>query len=228
MDEPADNEQRRRVSVVVCDDDVVLTDALRLVVSSSRDIDIAAAVPTVGDAVDACSRLQPDVCAMDIHLDSEPNGLEGARRVRAASPGTKVVVVTADRSDEVIVGAIEAGAVGHVHKSEGLQAVISAMRQAAEGLTLIDHARLPALLERASRQRASRARMEQRMERLTKREREVLSLLQQGARNDEIAEALVISRRTVETHVQNLLRKLGAHTKLEAVAFALRHKRLSA
>ena len=227
MDEPTlDGDQRGRVSVVVCDDDLVLTDALRLVVSSSRDVDIAAVVSTVGDAVDACSRLRPDVCTMDVYLASEPNGLEGTRRVRAASPGTKVLVVTADKSDEVVLGTIEAGAVGLVHKGEGLQAVISALKRAAEGQTLIDHARLPALIERASRERASRAWIEQRMARLTTREREVLSLLQGGARNDEISEALFISLRTVETHVQNVLRKLGAHTKLEAVAIAL-HKRLA-
>lgn len=222
-----ETEHGRPVSAVVCDDDLVLTDALALVVSSSSGVEIAAAVSTVGEAVDACARLRPDVCVMDIHLGSEPSGLEGTRRVRAASPSTKVLIVTADKSDEVVLGAIEAGAVGHVYKSDGLQAVISAMRQVANGRTLIDHARLPALLERTSQERARRARIEQRMARLTRRERQVLSLLMEGARNDEIADALFISQRTVETHVQNLLRKMGAHSKLEAVAVAMHSKSLA-
>jgi DNA-binding NarL/FixJ family response regulator len=218
---------RRRVSVVVCDDDVVLTDALALAVSFSADIDMYAAVHTAREAVDACSRFQPDVCLIDIHLGADLTGLDATRRLRTASPTTKIIIVSGDKSDEAILGSIEAGAVGHVHKSDGLQAVISAIRQVADGESLIDHGRLPALLERTSRERARRAEVELRMVGLTKRERAVLSLLGEGAGNNEIADTLYISQRTVETHVQNLLRKLGVHSRLEAVAIALRHDRLS-
>jgi DNA-binding NarL/FixJ family response regulator len=214
------------ISVVICDDDQVLTDSLSLVLTSAEDVQTVGIASRGDQAVQICSMLRPDVCVMDINLHSEPNGLEAARRIREAVPGTKVLVLAADKTDELEVSVIESGAVGFVHKGEGLQAMVSAVHEAARGRTLFDHDRLPGLIQRAAGERASRIDVQGRMARLTDREREVLSFLQEGAANDEIAGQLFISPRTVETHVQNVLRKLGVHSKLEAVALATRHQNL--
>lgn len=219
-------EGEQAISVVICDDDLVLTDSLSLVLASAEDVSTVGVAARGDQAVQMCSTLRPDVCVMDINLHSEPNGLEATRLIRAAVPATKVLVLAADKTDERVVSAIESGAVGFVHKGEGLQAVVSAVREAARGGSLFDHDRLPALIQRAAGERASRIEIQERMARLTGREREVLSILQAGAGNPEIAGLLFISPRTVETHVQNLLRKLNVHSKLEAVAFAMRHSNL--
>jgi len=216
------------ISVLICDDHQLVTDALSLVVRSEHDMELVAQpVGRAEEAIDICRRAEPDICVMDVLLGPGLNGIEATRRIRSASPNTTVIVLSGDNTDERVVAAIEAGAAGLVHKGEGLQAIVGAIRAAAHGESLIDHATLPGILERASTERRSRSEIESRMARLTSREREILGLLETGASSDEIARRLYISPRTVETHVQNLIRKLGVHSRLEAVALAAQYGRLA-
>ena len=216
------------ISVLICDDHQLVTDALSLVVRSAPDMELVAEpVGRAEEAIDICRRAEPDICVMNVGLGPGLNGIEATRRIRSVSPNTIVIVLSSNNSDERVVAAIEAGAAGLVHKGEGLQAVVGAIRAAAQGESLIDHATLPGILERASNERRSRSEIESRMVNLTSREREILGLLQAGASGDEIARRLYISRRTVETHVQNLIRKLGVHSRLQAVALAAQYARLA-
>ena len=132
------------------------------------------------------------------------------------------MIMTAHHDERLMLEAAEAGASGYLSKTEGLEAVLAAAKSAARGEILFDAPTLTRLVSRASREREQGREMESRLERLTVREREVLHLLTEGLRNDEIAERLLISRYTVQTHISNILGKLEVRSKAEAVAFAMK------
>jgi DNA-binding NarL/FixJ family response regulator len=217
------------VSVLICDDQRLFADALAIVVGSAPNVRLVAEpVDNAAAAIATCARLRPEVVLMDLHLPGRPNGIEATKRIRSESPGTKVVIVTADSGDNVILDALESGASGVLRKSESLDRVLDTVKAAARNEWLIDLKQLPRMLESAAREREARREREHRLDQLTEREREILALMQEGARTNQIAERLYISPRTVATHAQNILRKLQVHSKLEAVAFASLADQLSA
>ena len=196
----------RPVTLLICDDHRVLTDALAIVVGLDDGLEMVA--PPTQDplsAIDLCAEFLPDVVLMDVDLKAEMSGIDATRRIKENSPATKVIIMTAHDDDRLLVDAVEAGASGFLSKDDAAQEVLAAVKAAADGEVLIDPSTL-ALLDD-----------------LTDREREILALLAQGMRNDDIASQLYISPQTVQTHVRNILGKLRVHSKLEAVAFAVRY-----
>jgi DNA-binding NarL/FixJ family response regulator len=160
---------------------------------------------------------------MDIVFKGHMDGIKATRKIKEVSPATKVVIMTAHDDDRLLVEAVEAGASGFLGKDEAAGEVLSAAKAAAEGEVLIDPVTLSRLLHQVSMEREARRDAEALLEELTDREREILQLLAEGMRNEGIARKLFISPQTVQTHVRNLLAKLGVHSKLEAVAFAVKH-----
>jgi DNA-binding NarL/FixJ family response regulator len=212
------------VTLLVCDDHKILTDALALVVE--RDRDLAMVAPPVHDAeraVELCSETPPDVVLMDVVFKGEMNGIEATRRIKEVSPSTKVVVMTAHDDDRLLIEAVEAGASGFLAKDEAAGEVLAAVKAAADGEVLIDPATLTRLLHQVAREREEQRGAQLLLGDLTDRERQILELLAHGIRNEDIARELRISPQTVQTHVRNILAKLRVHSKLEAVAFAVKH-----
>lgn len=160
---------------------------------------------------------------MDIVFKGHMDGIKATRKIKEVSPATKVVIMTAHDDDRLLVEAVEAGASGFLGKEEAAGEVLSAAKAAAEGEVLIDPATLTRLLHQVSKEREARRDAEALLGELTDREREILLLLAEGMRNEGIARKFFISPQTVQTHVRNLLAKLGVHSKLEAVAFAVKH-----
>lgn len=222
-DEPAEN--ATRLSVVVCDDHPIVRLAMKIAVIASPTLALAAEpVPAAAAVVELCKELRPDVCVIGINLGSRPHAIEATRAVRHASPSTKVLVLSAYTNDETVLSAIEAGANGFVHKGEPVTSVLQAIVDVGHSRSVINHEAFPGRVQRALSRHAARVELMARLEQLTDREREVLDLLQRGIRNGEIARRLVVSPRTIETHVQHILRKLDVHSGLEAVALASRVK----
>jgi DNA-binding NarL/FixJ family response regulator len=151
------------------------------------------------------------------------SGIEATRHIKQISPETQVVVMTAHEDERLLVEAVEAGASGFLRKTEGVDELLGAIRSAAAGEILVDRVALARLLPQVARERERRRDAQLLLSQLTDREREILTLLSEGLRNDDIAAKLFISPQTVQTHVRNLLGKLGVHSKLEAVAFAVRN-----
>jgi DNA-binding NarL/FixJ family response regulator len=212
------------VTLLICDDHKILTDALAMVVERNADLRmVAPPVHTPEEAVELCRRHKPDVALMDIVFKGPMDGIDATRRIKTISPATKVVIMTAHDDERLLVEAVEAGAAGFLGKDEAADEVLAAVRAAAEGEVLIDPATLTRLLHQVAKEREARRDALALLDGLTDREREVLQLLAQGTRNDEIAQRLFISPQTVQTHVRNLLVKLRVHSKLEAVAFAVKH-----
>ena len=212
------------VTLVICDDHKILTDALAMVVERNAGLRLVAPpVHTPEEAVGLCREHMPNVVLMDIVFKGPMDGIEATRRIKSISPATKVVIMTAHDDERLLVEAVEAGASGFLGKDEAADEVLAEVRAAAEGEVLIDPATLTRLLHQVAKEREARRDALALLDELTEREREVLQLLAEGTRNDEIAQKLFISPQTVQTHVRNLLAKLGVHSKLEAVAFAVKH-----
>ena len=217
-------DEPRTVTLLICDDHRVLTDALAIVVGLDSGLELVA--PPVQDprsAIALCAELLPDVVLMDIDFKDEMSGIEATRKIKEISPATKVVIMTAHDDDRLLVDAVEAGASGFLSKDDAAQELLAAAKSAADGEVLIDPQTLARLLPQVAREREQQRDALMLLEDLTEREREILGLLAHGMRNDAIAGQLYISPQTVQTHVRNILGKLRVHSKLEAVAFAVRH-----
>jgi two-component system nitrate/nitrite response regulator NarL len=216
------------ITLLICDDHRVLTDALSMVVERDAGLAmIAHPVHLPERAIDLCREHHPDVVLMDVDFKGRMNGIEATRRIKEVSPATKVVIMTAHDDERLLVEAVEAGASGFLGKDEAAEDVLGAAKAAAEGEVLIDRVMLTRLLHQVAREREEQRDVQLRFASLTEREWEILRHLAQGERNDDIAAALFISPQTVQTHVRNVLGKLGVHSKLEAVAMAVKHGQIS-
>jgi DNA-binding NarL/FixJ family response regulator len=155
-------------------------------------------------------------------LDADlPNcdGIRAAQQITVEVPECRVIVFSGQEDEQILVKALEAGASGYLSKGSPLAELIGATRAVNRGEALVPPRMLGALLQRLIFRRRERDEALKRLAKLTRREREVLALVAQGFDNDKIAQELVISPETARTHIQNVLGKLGVHSRLEAAAF---------
>jgi DNA-binding NarL/FixJ family response regulator len=208
-------EARTQIKVMVVDDHQLLTESLLMVLEEESDMTVVATAASVAEARLKARRYLPDVVLMDYRL---PDGLgtDAARFIREENPDIKIVMLTGFPDDAILVAAIEAGCSGYITKDSAVGEAISAVRAAHAGEALISPAMLARLLPKLRRDYRGVGSS------LTDREREVLNLLAQGSQNSTVADQLFLSVNTVRKHVQSILSKLGAHSKLEAVAVAVR------
>lgn len=221
------NANPEQILLLICDDHRLLTETLTSVVGNDPGIRLLPPVHTSEAAVELAREQQPTVVLMDIEFKGSMSGIEATRLIKQISPETQVVVMTAHEDERLLVDAVEAGASGFLRKTEGVEQLLEAIRAAAAGEILVDRVALARLLPQVARDRERRRDAQLLLSQLTDREREILTLLSEGLRNDDIASRLYISPQTVQTHVRNLLGKLGVHSKLEAVAFAVRNGAIS-
>ena len=224
----AEEPARDDISVLVCDDHRLLTDTLRTVIENDPSLSLVGPpLHTPSEAIEVCEQKHPNVVLMDVQFPDDASGIDATREIKKVSPATNVVIMTAHESEELLVEAVEAGASGFLRKTEGVEEVLSSVKAAAAGEILIDQSELARLLPQVAREREVRREAEMLLGHLTEREREILQFLGEGQRNEDIAAKLFISPQTVQTHVRNILTKLGVHSKLEAVVFGLRHGAVS-
>lgn len=210
-------------TLVIGDDHQVFLDALSAVLTQ-QDFAVTVA-STVPETVAAVTRIQPDVCLLDWHFAAEDgrdeDGLAAIGEMTAAAPSTKILVLTADPDTEGVVRALSAGASGYLHKTRGVTAVVAAIRRVQRGEMVVEVPKLPQPGRPGGREAVRRM-----ASFLTGRERQCLALLVAGRDTGEIAARLGVSPATVRTHIQSLMIKLGVHSRLEAVALAVRHQLL--
>jgi len=206
-----------RLRVMVADDHVMMVQALLVALSREDDIDVVGTAGTVAETVSRVAETAPDVLLVDYHLP-DGTGAEAVRRL--AEPRPKVVFLSADRSDDAVLAALDAGACGYLVKSEPLDRLVSAVRRAHEGEILLQPAELVSLLARQRERTRQEAVRRQVAESLTAREQEILHLMARGLDNRAIAESLHLALATVRWYVQILLEKLEVHSKLGAVVRA--------
>jgi len=200
--------------VLVVDDERLFAELMRVALASARDMQVVDVVHDAATAIAATERLRPEVVLSDYHLP-DGTGADVARSLRRVAPDASVLVLTGDPSSAVLADVARSGAVGHLTKARGLDEVVAAVRVAASGEILFS----PSELQRLLVSEPTDVVLD---EPLTARELEVLRLLARGSSTNTAASTLGISTATVRAHVQAILRKLGAHSRLEAVAEAAR------
>lgn len=207
------------IRVVIAEDHPIVAEGLSSLLDSYPDIEVIGWFPAVAEIVDAARQHQPAVAVLDFRL-ADGTGAQAASGIREVSPATSTVFLSADASDEALIAAVEAGASGYLIKSANSDDVADAVRRAAEGEMLIPADQLANLLRMRQRRSAQQHQRGQLRESLTARERDVLAAMSEGLDNRAVAEKLTISYDTARTHVRNILQKLGARSKLEAVVIA--------
>ena len=210
-----------RIRVLFVEDHQLLADALSALLGREPDIEVVGIAGTVAEAK-AMTRERLDVVLMDYHLP-DGTGAEATRAIKARWPAARVVMVTALSDDETVLESIQAGADGYMTKDHAAEDVVQAVRAAHAGEILLPRS---VIVEIARRVAVARERGDERriVEPLTPRELEVLRALTEGLSTPDICERLFIAPNTLRTHVQNIMGKLRVHSKLEAVAFALRYR----
>jgi two-component system, NarL family, response regulator DevR len=214
------------IRILLVEDHPIVAEGLRLTLSRAEDLDVVGTARGVAEARRLTAELRPDLVLLDYHLP-DGTGADAARAIRETAPQAVLVMLTADASDDAMISAIEAGVAGYVVKSEAIAGIAQAIRRAAAGEMLIPPTVLTALLARLQQRREREARRAQLRERLTPRETEILDRMAHALDNEAIAEQLGISIATVRVHVQSVIEKLGAHSRLEAVILAQEHRLLS-
>lgn len=221
-DEPAqgphDPGPERPLRVIVADDQAAVREPLAAVLDMTEDIDVVAAAADGAEVLAAVAAGPVDVVLMDLRMPVM-DGVEATRRLTEEHPGTAVVVLTTFADDDSILAALSAGARGYLTKNAGRQDIVRAIRAAAAGQSVLDQEvqnRLLATVRTRPPAAASPLPPD-----LTRREREVLTLIGRGLPNRAIAENLFISEATVKTHINNLFAKADIKDRAEAVRRAI-------
>ena len=207
------------VSVVLVDDHPIVRQGLRALLESQPDIQIAGEAEDGLDAVELLDRVKPDVMVLDLMMPGL-NGLDTITQARQRSPRTHIVVLSMYANEAYVLEAMRNGAEAYVLKKDLPEEALEAIREVAAGRPFLSRT-LSAHAIELYRERASR-RPEEPHDRLTNREREVLQLTVEGHTTADVAARLSISKRTVEMHRANLMRKLGLRTRVQLIRYALR------
>ncbi|HEX5613601.1 MAG TPA: response regulator transcription factor [Acidimicrobiia bacterium] len=202
------------VRVLLVEDHEMVAQGLRAALSDEPDLEVVGWASTVADSIQQYASLRPDIVLMDYRLP-DGTGTEAATRIRVDDPEACILLITGATDDGIVAAALEAGCSGFIGKDRDLDELGQAIRAAARGAAVF-----PAdLLAAATRRGGNRLRVGAD---ITERELEILRLLAEGTSTEDIAATLYLSHHTVRNHVRNLLAKLHAHTKLEAVVIAAR------
>ncbi|MFI7871061.1 response regulator [Streptomyces salinarius] len=205
------------IKVLLVDDHQVVRRGLRTFLEVQDDIEVVGEAADGAEGVDRAQELKPDVILMDVKMPGM-DGVDALRRLRQLDNHARVLVVTSFTEQRTVVPALRAGAAGYVYKDVDPDALAGAIRSVHAGHILLQPEVAGALLsQEESGSGPGRAGS------LTEREREVLGLIADGRSNREIARALVLSEKTVKTHVSNILMKLDLADRTQAALWAVRH-----
>ncbi|MGH7541720.1 MAG: response regulator [Gemmatimonadota bacterium] len=211
------------MKILLADEQPLFREAVRFALSQAPDVEVVAEPHEANAAVEAADRTRPDVAFVDLGLPSI-GGIEATRAIVETVPGCRVIVVATKEEERTLLESVMAGASGYLTRRAHLADLLEAARSVARGEAVIPGSLLRWLLSELVGLRREGNESLARLSALTNRERQVLALLSHGADNRSIARRLVISPETARTHIQNVLAKLGLHSRLEAAAFVGRYR----
>ena len=206
--------------ILLVDDHAVVRSGLKMLLDNEKDVEIIGEASSAREAIEAAMELRPDVILMDIGLP-DLSGIDATREIKKRAPDAAIVALTIHEDEEYFFKMLEAGATGYVPKRAAPEELLTAIRAAATGQVYL-YPSLAKLLVRDFLSGGRPSSDAQPNSDITDREQEVLTYLAEGANNDEIATALVISPKTVARHRENIMRKLNLHSRAELVRYAIR------
>ncbi len=212
-------EKSTRISVLIVDDHPIVRQGLRTLLELQDDIEVAGEAANGKVAVEMAASLTPDVVLMDLVMP-EVDGISATRQITALGTSTRVIALTSFVEDDKVIPAIQAGAVSFLLKDVAPNDLIDAIRAAYRGEARLHPQVMRKLMDQVTAQPSPKKLI---ASELTEREIEVLSLVAQGMSNQEIAAHLVISEKTVKTHVSSLLSKLGMEDRTRLAIYAIRN-----
>jgi len=207
-----------KITIMIADDHAIVRQGLRTYLDLQPDMQVVGEAVDGTQAVDMAKDLLPDIVLMDLVMPNM-DGVEATRAVTSSSPSTRVIVLTSFSEDEQVFASIKAGAQGYLMKDVLPQELVRAIRTVYRGEAQLDPEIARKLMHEFSNPQPTRPKHD-----LTERELEVLRLISLGKSNKEISEDLVLSEKTVKTHVSNILQKLHLSDRTQAAVYALRQR----
>jgi NarL family two-component system response regulator LiaR len=209
----------RRIRILVVDDHELARRGLATFLRAFDDLELAGEAADGEEAIRECERVHPDVVLMDLKMPGV-DGVKATRIIRDRFPDIQVIALTSFQGEGLVQRALQAGAIGYLLKNVSAEELAAAIRAANVGRPTLAPEAAHDLVQSVSKPFAPG-------QDLTGREREILTLMTEGLNNKEIARRLVVSESTVKFHVSNILAKLGASSRTEAVARAMEHHLVS-
>jgi DNA-binding NarL/FixJ family response regulator len=209
-----------RIRVLIADDHTILREGIRLLLRSQPDIDVVGEASDGRDAYFKVEELRPDVVLMDIGMPVL-NGLDATQQIRRTFPDTKVLILTQHDNDEYVYRILQAGASGYVLKRAAGAELVSAIRGVDHGNAFLYPSMAKGLLNDYLK-RAEAGQEKASYDGLTERERQILKMIADGCTNQQIADLLCLSVKTVQAHRGHLMEKLNMHDRTELVKYAIR------
>ena len=206
-----------RIRIFIADDHAIVREGLRSLLGTEPDLELVGEASDGLQAVSKVRDLRPDVILIDM-LMPRMDGLEAILEIRKDWPEAKIIVLTSFSDDEKVFSAIRSGALGYLLKESSPQDLLQAIHSVARGEGFLS----PTIASKVMRELNQPPKLPPTKDPLTEREVEILQLVAQGLTNDEIAEKLVVSERTVRTHVSNILSKLQLANRTQAALYALK------
>jgi len=203
------------IRILLADDQALVRGGFRMILEAEPDLQVVGEATDGSEVVERALETKPDLVLMDIRMPAL-DGIEATRRLLAALPATRVLILTTFDLDEYVVDAFRAGASGFLLKTAPPQQLVAAVRTVQEGDALLAPVSTRRLIEQVARPVTAPPILE----RLTAREQDVLRLLARGLANAEIADELVVEPSTIKSHVASLLAKLSLRDRVHAVVFA--------
>ena len=215
-----DDSHMGKIRVIIADDHVLFREGTRKLIDQEKDMEVIGEASNGEEAVKLVTELHPHIALMDIAMP-EVNGIEATRQIKTSQPSTAVLILTAYDNDQYIMALLEAGAAGYLLKNVSGKDLVSAIRAVFAGEAVLHPAIAQKIfgdLSAASRKTSEPAKLSE----VSEREMEILRLAARGMSNQDIADQLFLSRRTVQAHLGNIFRKMDVGSRTEAVLQALR------
>ncbi len=210
------------ITVMIADDHALMREGLKQILEMEDDIDVIAEAGDGEETMEKTLKYRPDLVLLDINMP-KMNGIEVLRRYKDLGVESKVIMLTIHNDREYLYETIKIGANGYVLKDSDADSLIKAIKDVYLGKTYIQPSIASSLVEQLEEDKKENNENLMKIESLTKREYEVLTLIAEGLNNREIAERLFISEKTVKNHVSNIFRKLDVNDRIQAAIFAFKN-----